>query len=370
MAEGALAGLRVIDTATLYGAPFIATLLADHGADVIKVEPPGGDPYRHFPSRMWPLLARGKRSIELDLRSEEGCAVLRRLARETDVIVVNMPPTLLTKRGLDYKTLSIDNPGLIMALVTGFGLDGPYADRPGNGSLAEAYAGLTHVTGDPAGPPVIASVPLGDAVTGTMGAFGVLAACYLRLAHGGPGQVVDINPLDALLHVTGPAQTEYTGVGPSPTRLASRLRGSIVRNVFPTLEGEWVTISLSTPRHLEELAELIGHTQRGDDGRPTGDLEATLRSWTSDRTRADIVDTLVQRRLPVAPVLSANDIRHDPHLTARSALHMIVSPEQGVIASPAPAPRLLASPAPVRTRTPELGEHTEEILEGLSTDAR
>ena len=247
--SGALSGLRVLDTATLYGGPFVSTLLADHGADVIKVEPPGGDSYRHHPSRMWPLLARNKRSVTLDLRAPEGAEMIRRLAPEVDVIVFNMPPGLLERLGLDYERLKAINPLLIVVQLTGYGLDGPYAERPGNGTLGEALAGLTHVTGAPDGPPVLASVPLGDAVTGLTGAFGVLAGCYHRLAHGGGGQLIDLNPVDAMLHVAGPVITGWTGQGDPPGRLGSGLLGSVVRNVFPTGDGQWVALSVSTPRH-------------------------------------------------------------------------------------------------------------------------
>lgn len=357
MSGGALDGLRVIDAASLYAAPFIATLLADHGADVVKIEPPGGDPYRHYPNRMWPLLARGKRSIELDLRDPEGLAVLRRMVAESDVLVVNLPPDTLQKRGLDYATLAARNPKLIMVSVTGFGLDGPYRDRPGNGTLGESYTGLTHMTGDPDGPPVLASVPLGDAVTGLTGAFGVLAACYHRLAHDGAGQLIDVNPIDALLQATGPIHTEYDGTGEPPLRRASGLRGSVVRNVFPTADGHWVSISASTPRHLLEIAALAGHDERDGDGVPCGDVEAALRRWTAQRSRADIVEQLVSRRLPVAPVQSARDVREDLHIRARGALSAVHTAEHGPVCSPAPAPRLLGTPAPTHARTPDVGEN-------------
>jgi len=363
MSGGALAGLRVIDAASLYAAPFVATLLADHGAEVIKVEPPGGDAYRHYPNRMWPLLARGKRSVVLDLGDAAGCDQLRRLVRDADVLIVNLPPTTLAKRGLDYHTLAAANPGLIMVSTTGFGLDGPYMDRPGNGTLGEAYAGLTHMTGDPNGPPVLASVPLGDAITGIAGAFGVLAACYHKLAHGGSGQLIDLNPLDVLLHVAGPVHTEYDGHGEPPNRQGSRLRGSTVRNVFATADGRWVAISASTPRHVSDLANLAGHDEWDDDGVPRGDVEAALRRWTSAHSCDEVVEALVSRRLPVAPIQNARDVRSDPQVVSRDALITVVTAEHGPVRSPAPAPRLTGTPAPVRTRTPDVGEHAAEVLE-------
>ncbi|NKY58952.1 CaiB/BaiF CoA transferase family protein [Nocardia flavorosea] len=360
--SGALAGLRVIDTATLYAAPYLATLLADHGADVVKIEPPGGDSYRHHPGRMWPLLARGKRSVELDLRSEAGCAALRRLVVDTDVLVVNMPLATLRKRGLDYSTLRALNPGLIYVSVTGYGQDGPYADRPGNGTIAEAFSGLTHVTGEQDGPPILPSVPTGDAVTALTGAFGVLAACYHRLAHGGGGQLIDVNPIDSLLQAVAPVHTAYEGSGEPPARLGSRLRDSVVRNVFPTEDGRWVAIGASTPRHLADLAALAGHETRDEAGAPVGDVEASLRKWTSKQHHTVVVAELVERRLPVSLVQNARDIRDDPHVRSRACLTEVTTAEQGAITVPAPAPRLSGTPAKPATRTPDLGRHTGEVL--------
>jgi crotonobetainyl-CoA:carnitine CoA-transferase CaiB-like acyl-CoA transferase len=358
---GALAGLRVVDGATLYGAPFVATLLADHGADVVKVEPPGGDDYRHYPNRMWPLLARGKRSVVLDLRSDDGLDAMRRLLDDADVFVTNMPTRTLLQRGLDYDTLRGRNARLIMAHITGFGVDGPYSDRPGNGTLAEALGGLTHLTGDPDGPPVLASVALGDALTGYVGAFGVLAACYHRLTAGGHGQLIDINPLDAILQVIGPAITEYSGGDDVPGRMGSRLRGSLVRNVFRTADEHWVAVSLSSPRQARDLAALVDHLDVGADGQPSGDLEGSLLAWTSLRRRDDVVAAFVARRLPIAPVNTVRDILADPHLRARAAVDTIMTAESGPVHSPAPAPRLRGTPAPRRARTPDVGEHSDAL---------
>ncbi|HVV30740.1 MAG TPA: CoA transferase [Mycobacteriales bacterium] len=358
---GALAGLRVVDASSLYAAPFVATLLADQGADVVKIEPPGGDDYRHYPTRMWSLLARNKKSVVADLRTEEGCDLLRALVPDTDVLVVNMPPALLERRGLDWNRLSALNPELVMAAVSGFGLDGPYAGRPGNGTMAEGFAGLTYLTGDPDGPPVLPSVPLGDAVTGFAGAFGILAACYHR-AQGGRGQLVDINPVDALLHTIGPALTAYAPPADPPKRLGSRLAGATVRNVFAAADGKWIAISASTPRHARDLATLCGHQQADADGPPVGDLEGSLRRWIATQPREAVLLQMVDGRLPAAPVNSVQDLLDDPHIQARQAVQWVATAEAGDIANPAPAPRLLGSPAPTGGRTPDVGEHTDEIL--------
>ena len=354
---GALAGLRVLDTATLYAAPFISTVLADHGADVIKIEPPGGDDYRRGAARMWPVLARNKRSVVADLRSQDGAGLVRALVPELDVVVVNMPARLLTELGLDHGTLHAINPDLIYVHVTGFGLDGPYAARPGSGTLGEALSGLTHMTGAADGPPVLASVPLGDAVTGYVGAFGVLAACYHRMAHGARGQLIDVNPVDALLQVTGPVLARQTGGCPPPGRLGSGLAGSPLRGVFRTRDGAWVAISSSTPRHLREIAALCGHRELDGSGQPAGDVTPQVRRWVAGRERADVIAAFAARRLPIAPVATAQDIVDDEHLRARRAVRYVHTAEHGPVLGPAPAPRLLGGAADLAWRTPDVDEH-------------
>jgi len=309
---GALAGLRVIDTSTLYAAPFISTVLADHGAEVVKIEPPGGDPYRRVESRIWPLLARNKRSVVADLRDPDGAALVRALASECDVLVVNMPTQLLVRIGLDYDTVAALNPDIVYVHVTGFGADGPYADRPGNGSLAEAMAGLTHMTGAADGPPTLASVAIGDAVTGYVGAFGVLAACYQRLANGGAGQYIDVNPLDAMLQVTGPVLTAYRPGGEVPGRLGSGMAGNPLRGVFATQDGGWVVIGASTPRHVREIFALAGYDAEAPEADLGGAGLRLLRDWLGTQERDADVERFGAKRLPISPLADAADTFRKP----------------------------------------------------------
>ena len=361
--SGPLAGLRVVDAATLYAAPFVSTVLADHGADVIRVEPPGGDPYRH--RSLWPVLARNKRSITLDLRSDEGCALLRLLAARVDVLVLNMLPRQLEQRGLTWERLSAANPGLVLVCVTSFGLDGPKADLPGSGTLGEAFAGVTHMTGEADGKPMLASVAAGDAITGYVGAFGVLAACLERVRTG-RGQVVDVNPVDALLHVAAPALADCVPDAPPPGRLGGRLAGSPVRNTYRCADGSWVAISCSTPRHLDELLELAGAPHAS-----AATADAAVAAWISTLDRAEVVERMGARRLPVVPVHDARSLQTDPHVIARGSIRTVATPEAGERAVAAPAPRFPASPAPVPPPCAELGAHTEQILcgeLGLSED--
>ena len=328
---GPLAGLRVLDTATLYAGPFISTVLADHGADVIKIEPPGGDGYRRGAHRMWPLLARNKRSVVADLRSKDGADLVRTLAPDLDVVVVNMPARLLTDNGLDYDSLRAINPGLIYVHVTAYGLDGPYGGRPGSGTLGEALAGLTHMTGAADGPPVLASVALGDAITGYVGAFGVLAACYHRLAHGASGQLIDVNPVDAMLQMTGPVLTQHDDRRATAVPAGQQAHRVAAARGVPDQRRRWVAISASTPRHLREIAELCGHS--GSDG----DVASQVELWLSGRKRAEAIAEFTARRLPIAPVATAQDVLDDEHLLARDAVRYVRTAEHG--RSPAPRPR-------------------------------
>jgi len=381
MTAGALAGLRVLDAASLYAAPLLASLLADHGADVVKVEPPGGDGYRATP--FWPLVARGKRSVVLDLGDPAGRAALRGLVATADVVVVNEPAERLARRGLDPASLLAVNPGLVVAHVSGYGADGPYAARPGNGTLSEAFAGLTHMTGAADGPPVLPSVPLGDAVMAFAGAFGVLAACLDVRAGGGRGRVVDVNPVEPMLHVVGPTLTAAAAdradpPGPAatvphpPGRLGSRMDGAALRNVFATADGHWVAISVSTARQLSSLAVLVGAPT--DAAGP--ELEEAVRGWLADRCRADVIERLTLARLPVAPVNTAHDVVADPHVLHRRALRRLRTTDGRIVLVPAATPRADedARAAADATTEPEVlptvGQHTAQVLAEWITAGR
>jgi formyl-CoA transferase len=377
MTAGALAGLRVLDLASLYAAPLIASLLADHGADVVKVEPPGGDGYRATP--LWPLVARGKRSVVLDLTDPAGRAALHGLVAAADVVVVNEPTGRLARRGLDPAGLLAVNPGLVVAHVSGYGSDGPYADRPGNGTISEAFAGLTHMTGAPDGPPVLPSVPLGDVVMAFAGAFGVLAACLDVRAGGGRGRVVDVNPVEAMLHVVGPTLTSATagadragppgtaaGASPPPGRLGSRMDGAAMRGVFATADGQWVAVSVSTARQLSGLTALVGAPA----GMAGAELEEAVRGWFAGRSRVDALDRLAAARLPVTAVNTAHDVATDPHVLHRRALRRLRTGDGGTVLVPAATPRTdaaaRASRQPVEAAEPEVlpdvGQHTAQVL--------
>jgi formyl-CoA transferase len=348
-ATAALAGLRVIDMASLYAAPFAATIMADFGADVLKIEPPGGDPFRE--SRMWPLVARGKRCLELDLRAAEGIETLKALAAEADVVVENYPAALLRKRGIGWETLSAINPRLVMLSVSCFGADGPYADRPGSGTIGEGFGGLTWLTGEGDGPPMLPSVALGDAVGAMSAVIGVLSALYWR-ERSGQGQQVDTSLYEPILQIVAHAAQRWSP-GDPPMRCGSKLPG-VLRNVYATGDGHFVALSASTARHHADLVALAGGAE--------GDDDARVAAWMAGRSRQEVIDALVARRIPIAPVNDLDALLADPHVRARDSLRHVRSERLGDLALAAPSPRLSHTPAQIGEIDPPLGTDADAAL--------
>src|SRR5262245_13776430 len=262
-ATGALDGLRVLDVANLFAAPQVAAILGDFGADVVKVEPPGGDPLRRMgaardgQSLMWALVNRNKRGVTLDLEDAADQEAFTSLVAAADVLVENLPDDVRRRWHCTYEELAATNPGLVVVSVSCYGTDGPHADRPGAGTLAEAFGGLTHMTGEADGPPVLASVALGDLLTGTVGALGALAACFHR-AQGGPGQHVDVSMYEPILQLLAPAVTTYAAGGDAPRRMGSRVPGGVPRNVYRTSDDRWIAVSGTTDTQVARLLPLLG----------------------------------------------------------------------------------------------------------------
>lgn len=348
---GALAGLRVIDMASLYAAPLAATIMADFGADVLKVEPPEGDLFRNSP--MWPLVARGKRCVALDLRSPEGVAALKELVAEADVVVENYPAPVLARRGLGWDVLSAINPRLVMLSVSCFGASGPYADRPGSGTIGEGFGGLTYLMGEADGPPMLPSVALGDAVGAMSAVIGVLTALYWRDHNGGKGQQVDASLYEPILQIVAHAAQRWQP-GHPPERCGSRLPG-VLRNVFRTADHRFVAISASTARHRADLVDLA----KGCDGH---DEDARVAAWIATVNRDELLARLVEARIPVAPVNSLDDLLADPHVQARASLVQVSSPTLGELALAAPTPRLSATPGTIGTVDPQLATDWRSAL--------
>ena len=335
-----LAGLRVLEVATLYAAPQIGAMLGDLGADVVKVEPPTGDPMRRMGrSVLWDLVARHKRSIMLDLesgRSPDDVATFDALVAAADVLVENLTPALRQSWNCTYDALAARNPRLVVVSVSCFGATGPYADRPGAGTLAEAFAGLTHMTGEADGPPMLASVAIGDTVTAFSGVIGALAACWSRDARGGTGSHVDVSMYEPILAIMAGTLVGWDGIGEPPRRNGSRVPGGVPRNVYRTSDGRYVAVSGTTDSQVARVLEVIGHdtaTDRARFGRAvdrvsaSDELDALVAQWIAAHSRDDVIHALLDARVPVAPVNDARDILEDPHIASRGG---ITPPEPGV----------------------------------------
>lgn len=344
--SGALVGLRVLDISSLYAAPLAASMLADFGADVIKVEPPEGDGLRG--TGMWPMVARGKRSLVLDLRSTTGQVALRRLAGKADVLVQNFPAEVLRKRGLDWDALSEINPRLIMLSISCFGQGGPYADRPGSGTIGEAFGGLTHLTGRAKDTPMLPSVALGDALGAMNAVIGTMTALYARDHGKGHGQQVDASLYEPILTAIGQA-FQWWRPGNSPSRNGSRMpEGGGLRNLYATADDRFVAVSASTSRHIEALATLASAKQ-GED------LDRAVAAWIICRPLDESLTTLVEHRVPVAPVNDIDALLADPQARARRSIVTLSDPELGDVLLPAPTPHLSLTPGKIGAINPPLG---------------
>jgi formyl-CoA transferase len=322
MSDGALAGVRVLDLATLYPAPLLAAMLGDFGADVVKVEPHGGDPLRTIGAVPWAIAGRNKRSVQVDLDTRGGVELLQRLAAAADVVVCNQPEHVLGRWGCTDDELAARNPRTVIVHVSAFGVDGPYAGRAGNGSMAEAFIGLTGAQ----------HVPTGDTVGALSGVVGVLAALYARDAqHDGRGQVVDVSLYEALLPLLGP---RIAGLASPPTA---------VRAVLVASDGRAIAVSATTDAQRTRLEECAGED---------------LAAWISARPAAEAVAELVAARVPAVAANTVDELRGDAHVVARESIVTIDD-----VALPAPAPRLSGTPGRIAKSAPGLGVHTREVVE-------
>jgi crotonobetainyl-CoA:carnitine CoA-transferase CaiB-like acyl-CoA transferase len=381
---GALAGLRVVDCSRLIAGGVLGTILADHGADVVKVENPrGGDPLRTWLKERgelwWKVYARGKRSVTLNLAHPRGQALLRRLARDADVLIENYVPGTFERWGLGWDALSAENPRLVFARVSGWGQEGPYRDRPGFGSMVEAMSGFAHTTGPADGPPTLPSFPMADMVAALAGASAVLAALRHRDQVSGRGQLVDVSLYEPLLSVLGPAAAEYALDGTVRGRHGNQSSNASPRGTYRTRDGRWVALSASTPASAAALFRALGLAHLLEDPRfATNDarvanndaVDAALVEAIGARSLDEMLVLFETSELTAAPVYDAADISKDPHVIARGILVDVPDPDLGAVRMTAPTPRLGETPATIRWVGPPLGAHTGEVLAALGVSAR
>lgn len=349
----ALSGLRVIDLSTVLAGPNCARYLADFGADVIKVERPDtGDTLRNMAWRdprdgvgmWWKVVNRNKRTIALDLKSEADREVLLGLVDDAHVVVENFRPGTLERLGLGVDVLHARNPRLVLTRVTGFGQDGPYANRAGFATIAESMSGLASISGEPDGQPLLPPIALTDEVTGLVGAFATMVAL-----HSGTGQVVDVSLLESVFQIMGPLASLFGLTGQMQQRLGAGLPYTVPRGTYRCSDGRWVGVSTSADSVARRVMTLLGV---GDDERFSSfagrmdhreELEAIMRDWCAARTQAQVLEAFTAAEAAIGPVLDMADIATDPHYEARDAIvHVEGTPMQGIVA------KLSATPGSVK----------------------
>jgi len=383
--DQALKGVRVIEMGQLIAGPFAGKTLGEFGADVIKIEAPGaGDPLRNWrmmkdgTSVWWQVQSRNKRSLALDLRSEEGQAIARKLIAEADVLVENFRPGTLESWGMGWDVLSELNPGLVMLRISGYGQTGPYRDLPGFGAIGEAMGGLRHLTGEPGRVPVRCGISIGDTLAALHGTIGVLTALYHRKVNGGRGQVIDVALHEAVFNVMESLIPEYSAFGAVREAAGSALPGIAPSNAYRCNDG-YVLVAGNGDSIFKRLMTAIGRPDLAEApdlannaGRVArvAEIDAAIGVWTATRGVAEVLEVLNGARVPAGKVYTAQDIAEDPHYRARDMILTQQTREGYEVEVPGIVPKLMGTPGTVRSAAPRLGEDTDAVLReiGLSEE--
>ncbi|MCK1691485.1 CaiB/BaiF CoA-transferase family protein [Bradyrhizobium sp. 145] len=383
--DGPLSGIRVVELGTLIAAPFAARLFAEFGAEVIKIEQPGGgDPLRRWrklhqgTSLWWYLQSRNKKSIAIDLKSPDGREVALRLAAQADVLIENFKPGTLEKLGLGWDVLSKLNPDLTLVRISGYGQTGPYRDRSGFGAIGEAMGGLRFTTGDPDSPPARVGISLGDSLASLHGVIGALLSLFRVKTGQGRGQIVDVSLYESVFNLMESLVPEYDLMGHVRTRTGGTLPGISPSNTYPSSDGRHVVIAGNSDAIFKRLMLVIGRPDLADDpalasndGRVRSNalLDAAITAWTSQRTMDEILALLDAADVPAGRIYSVADIVDDPHYAARDMILPIELPGDVTVKMPGIAPKLSDTPGAVKWPGPTLGQHTDEVLTGLGMQA-
>jgi len=380
MTPKALDGIRVLELGQLIAGPFAGKTLADFGADVIKVEPPGtGDPLRKWrllrdgTSVWWEVQSRNKRSVCLDLREPEGQEAARALAAEADVVIENFKPGTLEQWGLGWERLHALNPRLIMLRISGYGQTGPYKDRPGFGVIGESMGGLRHLTGEPGRVPVRVGVSIGDTLAALHGVIGVLLALYHRDARGGEGQFIDVALYESVFNVMESLLPEYDAFGAVRERAGSALPGIVPSNAYRCSDGGYVLVGGNGDSIFRRLMAAIGRPDlendpalAQNDGRAkhTARIDAAIEAWTTARTQDEVLGVLDAARVPAGRIYSVADIARDPQYLAREMIVETVAGDGRLLRVPGVVPKLSATPGSLEHPAPRLGEHDADMRAG------
>ncbi|CAN7484377.1 CaiB/BaiF CoA-transferase family protein [Variovorax sp. LjRoot130] len=374
---GPLAGLKVLEMGQLIAGPFAAKTLADFGADVIKIEPPGtGDPLRKWrllkdgTSVWWQVQSRNKRSVALDLKDREAQAIVRRLAAESDVLIENFRPGAMEGWGLGPEALLEINPRLVMLRVSGYGQTGPYRDRPGFGVVAEAMGGLRHLTAEPGRVPVRVGISLGDTLAALHGVIGILMALQER-QHSGRGQVIDVALYEAVFNCMESLLPEYSAFAAVRGAASSALPGIAPSNAYLCRDGGYALIAGNGDSIFRRLmavidrADLAADPQLADNaGRfaRVAELDAAIGAWTAQRSVAEVLATLDQASVPAGKIYTVADIAADPHYQARGMLQPITTDDGASLLVPGVVPKLSRTPGGHQRNAPGIGQDTDAVL--------
>lgn len=380
MSGGALAGLRVLDVSTVISGSTASSMLADHGAEVLKIEDPRSpDPSRQLEPRkdgvsLWHKVAgRNKKALTLNLGMRAGAAILRRLVATSDVLIENFRPGTMEKWGLGWEALEKENPKLVMVRISGYGQDGPYAKRPGFGTIAEAMSGLPYRTGFPGGPPVFSPLALADQVTGLFAAFSTMFALYNRDHGTGRGQVVDMGLYETLFRLGEDQAIAYDQVGKMFERMGNRVATAAPRGAFQAKDGNWIAISAFSDRTVKRLLASIGGPELADDPRFANNqarvrhveqLEALIGRWVSERTQAEVLELFAQEDVVGGKVYDIAQIFSDPQYQHRDNIVPIDDPELGTVRVVGVVPKFTRTPGEIEHLSVAVGHHNEEIYCG------
>lgn len=381
--EGPLSGVRVIEFGNFIAGPFLTRILADFGAEVIKIEMPGtGDPIRKWGNKTegdksvwWATQARNKKCITLNLKSEEGQSLAKKLCSSADIVVENLRPGALEKLNLGYEDLKKINRKVIMVRISGFGQTGPYRDKGGFGSVGEAMGGLRYVVGTPDSPPPRIGVSIGDTLASLFGALGTVMALFHQVKHNDQeGQVIDVALYESVFAVMENAIGEYYKYGIIKERTGSILPGVAPSNIYQARDGKWLIVAANSDNLFNRLAAAIGkmgwlenpkfnnHAARGKN---QTELDALIADWVKTKDSDEVLEIMDRNGVPSGPIYSMEDIAEDPHYHEREMIKEMSDREMGTVHMPGIVPKLSRTPGSIQWSGPVLGEHNKEVFQEI-----
>lgn len=378
--SGPLEGVTVIEMGQLLAGPYCGQLLADYGATVIKLEPPGvGDPLRAWgrekvdgQALWWPIAARNKRSVTCNLRDPRGQEIARRLLVDADMLLENFRPGTMERWGLGWEAVSTINPRLVMVRISGYGQTGPYASRPGYASVGEAMGGLRYVVGDPSTPPSRTGISIGDSLAAMFGALGALAALH-HVRQTGRGQVVDTAIYESVLAVMESLVPEYVIGGFIRERTGAFLPNVAPSNAYPTRDGQYVLIAANQDSLFQRLCVAMGHPELADDvryrshtarGDHQAELDELIGAWTRTLAAPELIELMNEHAVAAGRIYRAPEMLEDPHFRAREAIVTVPHPDLGQFPMQNIVPKLSETPGHIDWVGPALGQHNDEVLRG------